>query len=145
MSKKRPPRSGFIKSIEGASAVEFALVLPIFLMLSFGIVAYGSYLAVVHSVQQIAAEAARSAVAGLTDVERATLARRNVYNHVGSYPLIDPGRLFVEHAATDPSTGTFRVRLRYDADDMFVFQLPTVVTLPSRQIIRSAAVQRGGY
>lgn len=134
-----------IFSAGGSSAVEFALILPLLLSLLFGIVAYGSYISVVHSIQQIAAEAARSSIGGLTDAERAMLARQSVYNHAGSYLMIDPQKLFVEHAATDAGTSVFRVRLRYDADGMFIFQLPIISVIPNRQIIRSASVQRGGY
>ncbi|WP_439575835.1 TadE/TadG family type IV pilus assembly protein [Phreatobacter sp.] len=145
MINVRNSKPGFSKHKSGSSAVEFALVFPVFAMLVFGIVTFGAYLTIVHGVQQLAAETARSAIAGLTDVERADLARRNIHNQAGSYPLINPQRLFIEHAGTDPSTGTFRVRLRYDADDLFLFQLPTMVPMPSRQVIRSAAVQRGGF
>ena len=51
----------------GASAVEFAMLLPLFLALVFGIVVFGAYLTMVHGVQQLAAEAARSSVAGLSE------------------------------------------------------------------------------
>lgn len=135
----------FARNTSGASAVEFALVLPIFAMLLFGIISYGAYLSVVHSIQQLAAEAARASIAGISDSERADIARRKVFNQATSYPFIDPERLFVELAATDLLTSTFKVRLRYDADDMFVFQLPTILPMPSRQVIRTAAVQRGGF
>jgi Flp pilus assembly protein TadG len=58
----------------GASAVEFAMLLPVFLSLVFGIVVFGSYLAVVHGLQQLAAEAARSSVAGMSSTERSSIA-----------------------------------------------------------------------
>ena len=66
------------KDQRAVAAVEFALVLPFFIALVFGIIIFGSYLAVVHGVQQLAAEAARSSVAGLTDSERASLAQSYV-------------------------------------------------------------------
>ena len=46
----------------GASAVEFALILPAFLAIVFGIVVFGAYLATVHGVQQLAAEAGISSI-----------------------------------------------------------------------------------
>jgi len=45
----------------GAAAVEFALILPLLLVLVFGIVNYGDMLSVRQSVSQAAAEVARAA------------------------------------------------------------------------------------
>ena len=128
-----------------ASAVEFALVFPIFLIVVFGIICFGSYLAVVHGVQQIAAEAARASISGLSDSERKSLAEVNVEKNVGSYPLIDAGRLKVASAATSSDGNTFEVRVQYDASDMFIYSLPSFVPAPPSTIVRGAAIQRGGY
>lgn len=130
---------------DGATAVEFAIIIPVFLMIVFGIITFGAYLSVVHSVQQLAAEAARASVGGLSDAERVTLAEANIRNHVGAYLLIEPARLVVEQATTDIATSTFTVKLRYDAADMFIFSLPRFVPMPPPLVVRSAAIQRGGY
>jgi Flp pilus assembly protein TadG len=135
----------FARDTSGVTAIEFALVAPVFLMLLFGIIVFGAYLTVTHGVQQIAAEAARSSVAGLSDTERSTLAEATIRNQAGSYPLIQPSRLRVDRIATDPETLTFTVRVSYDASDMFVFLLPSFVPQPPTEISRSAAIQRGGY
>jgi Flp pilus assembly protein TadG len=129
----------------GASAVEFAIVFPLFLLVLFGILVYGSYIAIVHGVQQIAAEAARAAVGGLSDAERVTLARDNIAANAGSYPLIAASRLTLESATTDAGTRVFSVTVRYDASNMFIFDLPTFIPAPNKIIVRSAAIQRGGY
>ncbi len=63
---------------DGTAAIEFALVLPVFLVLMLGILAYGIYFAAAHSTAQLAADAARASVAGLNDVERANLAKASV-------------------------------------------------------------------
>ncbi|WP_417274493.1 TadE/TadG family type IV pilus assembly protein [Celeribacter halophilus] len=52
----------FWREEDGATAVEFALVLPLLLSMIFGIVAFGQYFAISNSLQQIAAEAARYSV-----------------------------------------------------------------------------------
>lgn len=135
----------FIVCRKAAAAVEFALVIPIFLMMLFGIVSFGAYLTVVHGVQQLAAEATRAAVAGLSDDERVALAQNNIAGNVGSYPLISSGRLSLTSAATDPTSNNFSVTLRYDASNMFVFNLPSFVPAPSPVVVRSASIQRGGY
>ena len=130
---------------KAAAAVEFALVIPIFLMMLFGIVSFGAYLTVVHGVQQLAAEATRAAVAGLSNDERVTLAQNNIAANIGSYPLISSGRLSLTSAATDPTSNNFSVTHRYDASNMFVFNLPSFVPAPSPVVVRSASIQRGGY
>lgn len=60
----------FSRSLDATSAIEFALVAPVLLLLLFGIIGYGYILGVYHGVQQIAAEAARASVSGLNDTER---------------------------------------------------------------------------
>ena len=129
----------------GASAVEFAMILPSFLMIVFGIVMFGSYLAVVHGVQQLAAEAARSSVAGLSETERSTLANAYITGNVNSYPLITANRVTV-NAATSPSdSNVFLVTVNYDASNMFIYSLPSFVPAPPSTIVRTAAIPRGGY
>ena len=103
----------FARCIRAASAVEFAMLLPLFLVLVFGIVVFGAYLTMVHGVQQLAAEAARSSVAGLSEVERVSLAENYVTTNAGSYPLLQPGHLTVS-AATSGSD-VFVVTVNYDA------------------------------
>lgn len=137
--------SRLLKQTEAASAVEFALVFPIFLIVLFGIISFGSYLAVVHGVQQIAAEAARASISGLSDIERKSLAQDNIGRNVSSYPLIDAGRLSLASAATTSDGTTFEIQVQYDASDMFIYSLPSFVPAPPSTIVRSAAIQRGGY
>jgi Flp pilus assembly protein TadG len=126
----------------GASAVEFAMLLPLFLVLVFGIVVFGSYLTMVHGVQQLAAEAARSSVAGLSETERESLAANYVTANVGSYPLLQPAHLTMS-AATSGSD-VFVVTVNYDASDSFIYTLPFVPT-PASTIVRSAAIPFGGF
>ncbi len=70
---------------DGAIAVEFALVFPVFLLVVFGIIVYGSYLAVVHGVQQLAAEAARSSIAA-SAISRSTSPSASTGRITGSKP-----------------------------------------------------------
>ncbi len=135
----------FCVAHSGASAVEFALVLPAFMAIIFGIVMFGSYLAVVHGVQQLAAEAARSSVAGLNENERSSLANNYVTSNVGSYPLIAPGRLTVNAATSASDANVFVVTGNYDASGMFIYTLPSFVPSPPTSVVRSAAIPRGGY
>jgi Flp pilus assembly protein TadG len=135
----------FVRSNAGASAVEFAIVFPLFLAVLFGIIIYGSYLVVVHGVTQLAAEAARSSIAGLSDSERASLAQSYVTSNVSYYPLILPDRLTVNAAASASDANVFVVTLSYDDSSSFIYQLPPLVPAPPSSIVRSAAIPRGGF
>lgn len=140
-----PIKSCFFRCARAASAVEFALVLPLFIVLVLGIVVFGSYLATVHGVQQLAAEAARSSVAGLNDGERQTLARQYVIANASAYPLITARHLLVSAGTSGTGERVFVVTVDYDASDMFIFALPRFVPSPSRRIVRQAAIPFGGY
>lgn len=135
----------FLAASDGAIAVEFAIIAPVFLMMVFGIVMYGSYLSVVHGVQQLAAEAARSSVAGLSESERSSLASSYITGNVNSYPLIDPAKITVNAATSGSDANVFIVSVNYDASGMFIYSLPTFVPAPSSTIVRTAAIPRGGY
>lgn len=135
----------FLRDRTAASAVEFAIVMPVFLIVLFGIIAYGSYLAMIHGLQQLTAEAARASIGGLSDSERLSLATNDIGSNVGTYALLTPDRLTVVSAATDPNTGSFTVTVKYDASDMFIFNMPQFVPAPNPVIVRSASIQRGGY
>ena len=80
-------------------------MLPLFLAFIFGIIVFGSYLAMVHGVQQLAAEAARSSIAGMTDTERNSLATNYVTANVSTYPLLVASNLTV-NAAPSPSNAS---------------------------------------
>jgi Flp pilus assembly protein TadG len=134
----------FLSCRRGVSAVEFAMVLPVFLTIVFGIVVFGSYLAVVHGVQQLAAEAARSSVAGLSETERGSLASTYVTANANTYPLIDATHLSVNAATSSSNANVFVVTVNYDASSMFIYTLP-FVPMPPKQIARSAAIPYGGF
>jgi Flp pilus assembly protein TadG len=128
----------------GAAAVEFAMLLPVFLVLVFGIVVFGSYLTMVHGVQQLAAEAARSSVAGITDQERSSIANSYVTANIGTYPLIAANNVSVNAATSPADPNVFVVTVSYNASSMFIYSLPFVPSPPST-IVRSAAIPYGGF
>src|SRR5580658_2303921 len=135
----------FRRSNSAVSAVEFAMVFPLFLMLLFGIIIYGSYLVVVHGVEQLAAEAARSSIAGLSDTERASLAQSYITSNVTYYPLISASRLTVNAAASGSNANVFVVTVSYDDSNSFIYMLPQLLPAPPSSIVETAAIQRGGY
>jgi Flp pilus assembly protein TadG len=141
-------RSGinrFADCHRATSAVEFAIIAPVFVTMMFGIIVFGSYLAVAHGLQQLAAEAARASVAGVSDSERNSLAQSYIDGNIGSYPLLTASRLTRDPAVTDPSNSVFSITLRYDLSSSFIYSLPNFVPAPPSTLVRSAAIQRGGY
>ena len=81
------PRS-FAAGTSGTAAVEFALLLPLYLFLLLGMTAYGIYFGAAHSVQQLSADAARTAIAGLDAQERQRLAHSFIERNADGYLFI---------------------------------------------------------
>jgi len=106
---------------------------------------FAIYFGTVHSIQQLAAEAARASVQGLTDAERVQLAQTQVASTVGSYPLIDPNYLTVSAATSPGDANLFNVSISYDASRSIVFAFEGLIPMPSKTVVRSAVVRRGGY
>ncbi|MEG2314200.1 TadE/TadG family type IV pilus assembly protein, partial [Brevundimonas sp.] len=54
----------------GSIAVEFALIAPILLFMMIGMIVYGGWFWLAHSVQSLAYESARASLGGLDAAER---------------------------------------------------------------------------
>lgn len=129
----------------GASAIEFAIVAPVFLVIALGILTYGIYLGSAHSVEQLAADAARASVAGITDVERVQIATRHVANNATDYPLLTATNVSVVAGASPTDPSQFRVSVRFDASDLPIWIMANFVPMPERIIERTSVIKRGGY
>ncbi|KJF66571.1 MULTISPECIES: TadE/TadG family type IV pilus assembly protein [Rhizobium] len=133
----------FFRDRSGSSAVEFAIVAPIFFLVLLTMIAYGIYLMAAYSVQQIAADAARTAVAGLNTTERQQLARDFITKSDLSYAFMDKTRFTVD-VATDPANANqFTVKVEYDASDLPIWSLYSY-TLPDTVIRRFSTIRIGG-
>jgi Flp pilus assembly protein TadG len=128
----------------GTAAVEFALVSPAFLVLLFGMIAYGIYIGASHSVQQISADAARAALAGLTQSERQSLAEAFVARNAARYPFIDRNALAVSAQDSADDGSQFVVRISYNASGLPIWNLFEGVKLPGQMITRTATIRVGG-
>ncbi len=62
----------------GAAIVEMALVLPLLIALLMGVLVYGQYFMLAHSVQQAANDGARASIVGLDAADRSAVASRAV-------------------------------------------------------------------
>lgn len=128
----------------GGSAVEFALVTPVLLLLFAGLLVYGVHLGAAHSLRQIAAEAARASVAGITDAERASLAQGVVQRSLAAGSLLKAGSVGVQVGASATDAGVYTVTLRYDASALGLTGLGRLVPLPPDLLTSTVSVRRGG-
>lgn len=128
----------------GTAAVEFALLLPLYLFLLLGMSAYGIYFGAAHSVQQLSADAARTAVAGLNAQERQDMARQFIERNADGYLFIDRRKLDVEIGDSENDGSQFDVILSYDATDLPIWGLWDRLPMPNRTILRRATIRMGG-
>ena len=127
----------------GTATLEFAIVSPLFLLILFTLIAYGVYLSAAHSVQQIAADAARTAVAGLDARERIALVDRYLDASRFSHSFIDRRKMTVLVADDPGNPDQFTVTLSYDSGDLPIWKL-FAFALPQEKIERYATVRIGG-
>ena len=142
MEHRIPRLRCLLRAKDGAAAVEFAFIAPVLLALMMGVMSYGSYFWTAHTVQQIANDAARAAIAGLTDPERAELARATLNTDLADQPMLDPTKVSVEIARNGTS---LTVAVAYDGRDSMFATLGQLVPMPDTQIRRSASVRLGGF
>lgn len=125
----------------GVAAIEFAMVAPLLILMMLGIVVYGGWFWMAHSVQSLASEGARAAIAGLDPTERETLARGFVDAQVRDLGL----RADRASVAVESTASIIRVNVSYDASDHPLMALSAIVPSPPRTIRRTAVVRLGGY
>lgn len=128
----------------GAAAVEMATVFPFFLTICLGILAFGIYFGASHSVQQLAADAARYSIAGLDNEERVSLSTGYVIKNAGKYPLLDSRRVAVTAAPSADDASNLVVRVTYNARELPIWRFVNFVNLPMPLISRVAVIHRGG-
>lgn len=127
----------------GTSAIEFAIVAPVFFALIFGIVIYGTYFASVSLVNHIAYEAARATIAGLTDAERASLAQARANELIAdTSSFLNPKAISVVSAPQ--AGGLYTVTVHYDFNDMGLSGV-SFLPLPPSNETASYTVSDGGY
>lgn len=112
------------RDTSGTVAVEFALVLVLFLSILFGIIAFGFQFAARIALSYAVAEGGRSAVAGLTSTERQSRATAAVDRVLTSFsPLIDPGRatVSVSSQGATPQGEAIEIDIDYEDDRFNIF------------------------
>jgi Flp pilus assembly protein TadG len=125
------------RDASGAGAVEFALLAPLFLILVCGILVYGVWFALAMSVQSLASDGARAALAGLDADERVALARGFVQRQAPNLGL-NAALTTSEITADD---GEIRVVVRFDASQHPVMAMHGLIPSPPQVIERTAVVE----
>ncbi|MBE7247448.1 MAG: pilus assembly protein [Actinomycetospora chiangmaiensis] len=128
----------------GSSAVEFALVAPMLLLLLAGITMFGICLGAAHNLRQMAAEAARASVAGVTDSERATLALNTVNRSLAAGAMFRPGSLTVQ-VGSDPIDATvYTVTLTAQTAPLGVNIFSRLLPMLPGMLRSTVSVRKGG-
>jgi Flp pilus assembly protein TadG len=87
----------------GTVSIEFAVLLPIFLAILFGIIVFGIQYATRIALTYAASEGGRAAVAGLSAGESQTLATTAINNALTAfYPLVDPAKVTLPPIVVKP-------------------------------------------
>lgn len=96
----------------GAAALEFALILPILVVLVFGVIAFGYMLSFRQAMSQAAAEGGRAAAvkpAGTTNADRLTAARAAINDALDSYDVECTSGGGLTHAGGPSGTCTIAI------------------------------------
>ena len=121
--------------------MEFAVIMPVFTAMVFGILQYGGYIWTAHSIQQLANDGARAALGGLTQTERTSLAQTTVSNELTNYaPLAAANATTTETEANQ----SLSVQVSYNASNAWFWLVP-IIPMPSTTIVRSATIVQGGF
>ena len=133
-------RQSLLSDRSGASAVEFALVAPVFLLLACGIVVYGVWFSMALSVQSLATESARASLAGIDVDERRSLATTFIETQAKSAGLAGPNL----SENVDIANGVTRVTVRFNAADHPIMAMKGLIPSPPTVIERTAVVESDG-
>lgn len=137
----------FLHCEKGIAALEFVLIAPALLILTFAIIFYSFYFSAFLAVRQIAAESARASVAGLSFDQRKSLADSRASTIIGAYGSmlsgIDPDADV--NSTSDTANGTFTVEVRYDFTKNPIYPYRGILPVPNSTIVGKSVVTNGSY
>ena len=120
------------------------MLAPLFILFLLGMIAYGIYFGASHSVQQIAADAARTAISGLSAAERRTLVIDYVARNASGYPFVDSAKLTVNAQDSATDANQFVVSVSYDARNLPIWNLMPNLPMPDMTIAFRSTIRVGG-
>ncbi|WP_238230488.1 TadE/TadG family type IV pilus assembly protein [Methylobacterium thuringiense] len=129
----------------GATAVEFALIVPVFFVILFGVIFYGLIIGIGSSLQHTAQEAARASIAGMTDTERDSLARSRIQSLLSGSQLIRIDALTIATGSSSTDSSLWTVSLTYNIQASGLANLARAFVVTPDMLKRSASYRNGGY
>ena len=123
----------------GNTALEFAVILPVVVLVLFGTLTAGLYLGVASSVQALAADVARAGVEGTYDWECERSANSFVASNASGYFMVDPERV-VASVSREHAESRMVVSVTYDASWLPVWSLSGLLPMPDPVITRTAII-----
>jgi Flp pilus assembly protein TadG len=137
----RPGPTRFLSDTTGASAVEFAFVAPIAILILVGTIAYGLIFSTHLSLQHLIAETGRATIPGLAPSERRQLARQHFEAMLDTYPLLNRDFAELEVEADGAFT---EVRIRYAVDTHAAYVFEGLLPLPDSPYTYRQVIRNGG-
>lgn len=126
----------FSSDEKGVVAIEFAAVSTLFLMILFGIIAFGFQFATRIALNYAVSEGGRAAVAGLTDQQRVDYAKEAIDNVLNAYAgLIDvdqtSGVTVTRDGTTNKGDAKYLISIRPTARFAYLPFVPDMSNLPA--------------
>jgi len=129
--------SALARNERGAVLIEAAFILPIVIILLFGVVSYGIWFMAAHSVQQAANEGARAVLAGIDEDDRQAIVEDVVNDGVLSAGTVDADKVTV---ATSLEGNVYTVAVSYDFSVSAILSA-NLIPMPASPITRQARVR----
>ena len=130
----------------GTAALEFALVAPVPLMITIGILTFGLYFGSLIPVTNAAAEGARASVGGLNDTERGSLATQAATTTFATYaPFLMQNYMSVSTQADPSNAQRFQVSVSYDFSSFDILKVSSLVPVPVQKPSITVSVADAGY
>lgn len=146
MSRVRAFARGLAHCQRGLAAVEFVMIAPILLSISFSAIVYSFYFMALFGVREAAAEGARAAVTGLSTAERTNLARTGAQAVMGNYQFLQAqSDQAPQISATRIGTGQLEVKVSYDISGSPIMRAGSLLPLPNPVLSASVVVANGSY
>lgn len=141
MAGRSSVKSRFLGSTEGVSALEFAIIAPVAVLILFGVISYGLIFTLHLELQHLLAETSRATIPGLDARERRTLAEAEFGNRTGRYPFLDAAAASVD--VEDDGRAT-RVRIVYDPTHSPAWLFEGLLPLPETPLVYEQTIRNGG-